>query len=251
MAKYGSGDVAFVLLDGYSLAGYTTEFSDEIEALTEETTVLGDTYEAVAAVGMKKAKFSWKGFYDDTALAANAALVTASGTGPGTARVMCYGIATNAKGKKFTGYLGAMEDKYSRIASRGALHKAEASFTGQGEVLEGDILHELTAETSASGNSDASSVDNGAASSNGGRGFLQVTAITLGGYTSFTVTNRMSTDNISFVAGQAFSAVTARGALTGSIGAGGSVYRYMSSGWVFNGAGSGQTATFMCGFARK
>lgn len=245
MAKHGSDKVAFLLIDGYSVLGATTQVSDDKEALTEETHVLGESWVEEEPVGLKRASFEQNGFFDDAAGSSNAALVS----GPGTPRVLCYGVEGNTKGRAFTGFQGGMQVNYERRAQRGELHKAAAKYRGSGQVDEGVILHEHAAESAASGNTEASSHDNAASSAGGGAGYLQVSALALGGYTNFQAKVRHSADNVAFVDLVAFAAVTAAPAAERKT-ASGTVNRYLASSWAFTGAGAGQSATFMVGFAR-
>lgn len=141
--RVGSDDVGFFLVDGYDVLGYTTQVEPLIEAMIEETHALGDAWVEQTFVGLRKASFSQQGFYDDAAGASNEALVSKEGT----SRILCIGLEGNTIGKKFIGFNGAMQAKYERQASRGALHKANASYEGDGQVDEGVILHGQTAET--------------------------------------------------------------------------------------------------------
>lgn len=245
MAKYGSDQVAFLLIDGYSLLGTVTQFSDGKEALTEETHTLGDAWVENEPVGLKKAELSQSGFYDDASLASNAALVT----GYGVSRVACYGVAGNVKGRKMTGFQGAMQTTFKRVMTRGELHKCDASYLGNGQVDEGVLLHEHAAETSATGNTEASSVDNAASSAAGAIGYLQVSALALGGYTNVVVKVRHSADNVTFADLITFTAVTAAPAAERATVAG-TINRYTAASWAFGGAGSGQSVTFAVGLAR-
>lgn len=247
MGKYGSKDVGFFLVGGYSILGVMTELSDDKEALFEETHTLGDSWVEQDYVGLRRMKLEQKGFYDDSAGSVNTALATNEGSD----RVLCYGVEGNTKGKKFVGFFGALLAKWSRKGTRGEFHKADASYEGSGQVDEGVILHEHTAETTATGNTEANSHDNAAATADGGAAYLQVSALTLGGYTNLAVVVEDSADNVTFAdhADGAFTVVTAspngqRKALTGSI------RRYTAVRWAFTGAGSGQTATFMAGISR-
>ena len=154
MAKYGSPDVPFFLVAGRSLLAVVTDFVEDAEAVTEETTPLGATWPTNAPVGEIKATLSLNGFYDDSvgsideALAANEAV----------SQVVAYGVEGNTAGKQFVGLAGAYGSKYSRAVSRGALHKVAVTCTVSGNKDEGVILHPLGAETAA-GDTHLTSVD--------------------------------------------------------------------------------------------
>jgi hypothetical protein len=246
MSVYGSGDVAFVLMGGYSIMGDTTDVEFGTELLTEETTTLGDTWTEHGGTGLRQATFTHNGFYNDAALASNAALVTLSGTPV----VSAIGLAGNTIGRLFTGFAGLLQGGYTRQASRGALHKANGAFMVTGAVEEGKILRTHSTTTAASGNTEATSVDNAASSANGGAGYLEVSALTLGGYTNVAFKVRHSADNITFADLVTFTAVTA--APNGQrIAVAGTVNRYLASSYAFTGAGTGQSVTAFVGFARS
>lgn len=244
MAKWGSDD-GFVLIDGYDLAGVSTDLEDSVEAMTEDEMGIGDSWPEPAYVGLKQWGLTQNGFYDDAANSMNAALVSSTGA----ARVSCWGREGNTVGKKFTGAAGATQVDYRRVISRGALHKGNASYQGSGQVDEGVILHELSAETADGDTEGADSVDNGASSANGGAGYLQVTALSLGGHTNLTAKVRHSADDITYADLITFTAVTAAPAAERKTVAG-TVNRYLATSWDFTGAGSGPTGTFLIGFAR-
>ena len=245
MSRYGSADVGFLLISGRNVLGDTTQLDDNREALIDEITALGDAYEAYASVGVKKYELSQLGFYNDATDRSNAALVT-----PGTSRVLSFAPETNALGKRFVGSPVVQMD-YKRLISRGALHKANAQWRSEGNHDEGIILHALGAETGDSGNTEgAGSQDNLALSSNGGSGYLQVSALTLGGWTSVTMKVRHSDDDISYADLITFTTVTAaptgeRKTVTGTVN------RHLAHSWAFVGAGAGQTVTYFVGFARS
>lgn len=82
----------------------------------------------------------------------------------------------------------------------------------------------------------------------GGTGFLQVSALTLGGFTNAVVKIRHSADGSTFADLITFAAATGRTAERAVIA--GTVNRYLSVTIDFTGAGSGQSCTFFVGFAR-
>jgi hypothetical protein len=100
------------------------------------------------------------------------------------------------------------------------------------------------------GPTDTNSDEWAASSANGGAGYLSVSALTLGGYTSVTVVIRHSTDDITFADLITFTAVTAaptaeRKTVTGTIN------KYTLTRHTFNGAGTGQSITFAAGLGRS
>lgn len=246
MSKFGSDKVAFLLIDGYSVLGVTTDLTEDHTAKTEETTPLGSADETHGFTGLISAKMSQSGFFDDAAGSSNDALVA----GNGSLRVVCYGVEGNTIGKNFVGFAGALQTNYKRGMKVGELHKASAEYIGSGAKNEGKILHALGGAATATGNTQASSIDNGASSANGGAGYLELSDIALGGYTSFTVTLQDSADNVTFADIGSFTAST--GSRIGQrILLGGTIRQYTACRWVFAGAGSGQIAYFMAGIVRS
>jgi hypothetical protein len=246
MATYGSDKVAFLLVDGYSILGVSTEFSESKDAVLEETTPLGVPWGTTAYAGLRRAELSQNGFFDDAANAVNDALVAKTGI----SRLVAYGIEGNVAGKAFTGFSGAMQSNYKRQASSGELHKASSAMTGNGIVDEGVILHPLAQETTTTGNTEgASSVDNGVSSPNGGAAHLHVTQLTLGGFTNAAWKVRHSADDITYADLVSFTVATAAPFAERKTVAG-TVNRHLASSWAFTGAGAGQSVTAMVGFSR-
>lgn len=246
MPKHGSDDVAFLLVDGYDLLGFATQFEDTIEAMTEDGMTLGDEWPEPEFVGLKRASFSQEGFYDDAAAGSNAVLAEQEGT----SRLLCYSLGGNTIGAAFTGYAGAMQATFRRVLTRGELHKAHASYLGSGEVDEGIILHELSAETE-DGDTEDAKVDNAASSDAGGVGYLQVTDLDLDGHDDLTVAISHSADDETYVELVAFTAVEESPAAERKVVAVGTVNRYLASEWAYGGEeGTSPSATFLVGFAR-
>lgn len=155
MAQYSSKDVGFVLIDGYSVLGTLTTLQDNVEAILQETTVLGAGWATYASVAVKKGSLSQGGFFDDAAGSINAALMG----NEGVSRVFVYTLETNIIGARFIGFGGAMLSKYERGVALQKLHVATAAYSPSGAVEQGQILHALGAEAGA-GNTNATSVDN-------------------------------------------------------------------------------------------
>lgn len=244
MTKYGSDQVAFLLVDGYSILGVQTTFRDDKEAITEESHGLGASWVEHEAVGVKRATFEQEGFYDDAEDGAHEALNERQGV----SRILCYGVAGNVVGRKMIGFAGAMQVNYQRLAARNELHKANARYLGNGQVDEGVILHEHTAETTANGQ--GSGVDNTTSTANGAVGYLQVSALTLGGYTSVTVKIQHSSDGNTWADLITFDNVTTAPTAQRKTVAG-TINRHLRAIWQFNGAGAGQSIRFVIGASRQ
>lgn len=243
MATFGSDDVAFLLIDGYSVLGVTTQITYGKEAVAEETHALGDAWVEHTYVGLRRASLTQNGFFDDAANGVNDALVSQMGT----ARVLCLGVEGNTLGEAFTGFAGAMQMSFERVASRGELHKANAAYQGSGAVEEGIILHIHQAETGATLN--GTNVDNGASSANGASGYLQVSALALGGYTNAVLKIQHSVDNSVWVDLISFVVVTAAPNAQ-RLTVAGTVNRHLRATLAYTGAGAGQSITYMVGAVR-
>lgn len=245
MAQRGSNDVGFVLANGYTLLGATTNLDSKVEAQQDDGTVLGNTWAAPEAVGTKLYTLSQEGFFDDAAGSTNQAFADQEGI----AGVFCYGPNGNVIGRTFEGVAGTLEADYEVILAVGKLSRAKASYQGAGYVKRrAVILHALGAETAA-GDTKANRVDNAAASANGGSGFLQVTGLTLGGFTNAVIKIVHSVDAVTWVDLVTFSAVTAAPSAQ-RVAVAGTIDRYLAVTWAFTGTGSGESMSFLAGFGR-
>jgi hypothetical protein len=322
MAKRGAVDTAFFLVDGLSLLAYSSALSDGKEAITEDVKALGEAWPRPLPTGDKAAEFAQNGWYDDATNATHQAFNEQQGV----SRVLCYGFSGNTAGQPFGGFAGIYGQKYTRLVSKNALHKANATYQVTGSADEGVILHPLGAETAAGNTEGASSVDRNAetvvplttitsssvanptvitcatphgltsgdtvliaghsgstptvngervatvlstttfsvpvnvtvggtggtvkqmSTQAGGAAYLQVTALSLGGYTNVVAKVRHSADDSSYVDLVTFAAKTAIGSERATVA--GTVYRHLASSWAFTGSGSNPSVTFMVGFAR-
>lgn len=245
MAKYGPDNGVF-LVGGYNLVGYQTEINQKVEALTEEVTVLGDTWQQHGWVGVRRMELSQNGFYDDVANGNHAALSTGNFA---TSKVAVFGVEGNVSGADFVGFSGALQVDYERIVSRGALHKANANYQGAGFVTQGRILHPLATRT-ASGNTTAAGIDFSASNVSGGNGWLQVTGFTAGGTATAAVIDIMhSADNLTYASWLGFTNVSAapNAQVVSSTAV---LQRYAAVKWAGT-ASAPASLTFLVGLSRK
>ena len=85
----------------------------------------------------------------------------------------------------------------------------------------------------------------------GGYGYLELTELTLDGYTKIIVIIEHSTDDNTYADLVTFVAETAApGAQRIALAVDADVYEYLASSWSFTGAGTSPSATFMAGFSR-
>lgn len=241
---YGAKDVGFLLVSGRSILSAVGDIGVEREAVVTNTTPLGSTWPTFALTGDKKASISQNGWFDAASGGTNDAICEREGTN----QVVCVAHTGNTAGRTVFCAAGSFAGKYSRILAANALHKAKASYTVNGYAEDGVILQALATLTTAA-NTDAASVNNGGATTSGGAGYLQVTGLTLGGYTDLTVKVRHSADNITFTDLLTFTAVTAIGGECKTVA--GTVNQYLSTSRAWTGSGTGQTTTMMVAFARR
>jgi hypothetical protein len=243
MARFGPSSAAWLLVDGFDLIDVTTDLREETEAILELSHTLGDSWQEHLPTGVQKAMLSTQGFFDDATASVNAAL---SGNQQ-TSRVVCYGVEGNTIGKTFVGLTGAFGAKYTRISSRGELHKAHAEYTVSGQKDNGClILHALTAETATGNTQGANAQDNGASTSAGAVGYLQVTAISGTGAT-IDVKVRHSADNVTYVDLMTFTQVVlADGRKAERKTASGTVNRYLAVSWTIAGTSPSVTCLIGC-----
>lgn len=245
MAKYGPDDL-FVLVGGYNLTGYTTSVEVSRGAMLEQSNTLGDTWHEQAAVGVSDGSASVSGFYDDATGGTNDALVEAQGTAP----VFVFGLAGNAQGQSVVGMQGAMTQSVARSASRDAIQKISVSYAGHGAIEDGEIIQSLAAESGDGATSDGSE-DNGASTAGGAALYLEVTSLTLGGYTSVTVVVEDSANDSTWATLGTFTAVTAIGAERIVVAAASATPdRYMRVNLTWNGSGSSESITLLVAAAR-
>ena len=238
MTLYGAPNVGFVLLGGRDIRGDLTEIKDSQEAVVDETTALGDSDDTWAKVVVSKYEGSLRGIYSDSGV------LTAFESG--SVQELMYALEGNTIGNEFTG-IDAIRAVVTRNAVRDMLHRIEATFKATTAMDKGVVSASHAARSDAAV---IASVDNAASSANGAVGYLGVSALTLGGYTSVTIKLRDSTDDISYADHITFTNVTAAPASERKTSSG-TVNRYTKSTVTFNGAGSGESVTFATGLKRS
>ena len=181
MGKFSSKDCVF-LIDGHDVLGSITEIGLSEEAITEDATAMGDDWEEHSFSGIRKLEISQDGFYDAASHAINDAL----NEHQGQARILCLGFQGNATGQAFVGSDGPLQVNYTRVASRGTLHRARADYHGE-TTEEGRILHPLRLVEDATGNTEDDPVEE-SATTNGASAYLHVTALDLDGYDGLSIT---------------------------------------------------------------
>ena len=187
--KYGPSDVR-VLVHGHDISGNTQVLETEKEAVLEEDTHgFGDAWVEREYVGVRNCIASQEGHYDDEDGQTEDAFVGHEGVD----RVVTFLIEGNTQGKKCQCGI-AISSSVVRRSGRGQLSKLSAEWAGDGVLSDAVIVQSLAAESGAGATSDGSQ-DDGGSSSDGGTGYLQVTDLALGGYTSVTAKLQDSPDN--------------------------------------------------------
>lgn len=139
MARYGSDDVALLLIDGYDVLGTRTEIKDDVEALTEETHGFGDDWVKHAFTGLSKFSLEQDGYFDDASVSVHEALSGKSGL----ERILSWGVEGNEEGKRCLCLESGLQVNHKILASRGGLHRCSAKYEGAGAVEECIIIQPL------------------------------------------------------------------------------------------------------------
>jgi hypothetical protein len=244
MGIVDSSNVAFILIDGKNVMGVSTELNDPgLERHTKEMIFLGAQMKTKPLTGVSSCDIEQTGCFDDATGVLHATLKT-----PANDRVFSWCACGNTIGKHF---VGALVDQIaynpSPIETDGfIMANAKYSCTKHESGL---IIADLKARTDA-GDTESTYVDGAASSILGGVGYLQLSALTLGGYTDLVVKVRHSADHAAWADLLTFTARTAIGAERKTV-ATNPIERYLAISWAWTGAGAAQTATFAVGFARN
>lgn len=243
MTLRGQPDVGFIIWAGYDVMGLITDMTEKVEDVLEQSDGLGADTDEWSAVGMTKFDLDFDGFYDDTILRALEALV---GDQP-----MLYSLISNTIGDRCVG-VNAVRSTITRGPSRDALTKAQIAFKSD----EGHDVGQISAAHGAVtgvGPTEGTSDDWGvgeAPSTDGGIGYMEVTALDLDGGTNIVIIIKDSDDDITFIDLIAFTAVTSAPDAERKTVAG-TVERYTLTEHEFTGgAGGSRTCTFATGFIR-
>lgn len=244
MANYGPDDVV-LLVGGYDLSGRTFEIGPiDTERVLEMTRGFGDSWDEHTPVGIHRGSVSHRSWYDDAALATDAALVGALTT----EKWLGATIEGNALGKNAVAFKVAQRN-VARLPMRDELTKIAAEYHADGRIDDvAKLLQPFQAETSTSGGTSPGGLDNGAGSSSGGRAYLFVNSLTLGGYTSLTINLQESTDNGGgdpYATKQVLVAGLTTAPHSNMIPISGTIERWTRINLAWAGAGSGQSVTLM------
>lgn len=240
--RYSSKDT-FLLIDGFDILGRTTELTYAAEAITEDTTVLGQDVEEHSATGITSTQVTQNGFYDEAELLANEALTGHTGD----ARALCFGFGGTDFGSLFMGLYGSIQTRVERIASVGGITKANVSYLGSGLAGEGKLILPPTVLT-ANGDTKANKVED-TATANGAAIFAQVSGANFGGYSGITL------KLIGSANGSTWNDIETLGTITNKNGAiytkiAGSIPKYLAVSWTLTGSGSSPAIPVTVGVVR-
>lgn len=247
MSKWGSAS-AWFLCDGYDmLANKLQGLRYKAEAITEPTHGIGDSWEEHTPAGVSKAEFAQEGaFFDSSTSGGLLHQMFSGGVVLGTTSavdVACVGFESQTNGNLFVGLEGLRTNEYEVLAQRGNLTRANATSIVTGRLSDGVILHANGVEGSVYSN------DGGAATTNGGVAFLQVTELTLVGSSGVTLRVSDSTDDSTYATLVSFAMST--GIEAQRVTVSGTVERYLTSALTWSGGTSSSSSIkYFVGFSR-
>lgn len=252
MATYGWPDAQPIILDGYDFGGTgATTMTITIPGISkpvEDVTGAGSTWEQYLQLPDRKAtgNVDFTLLYDPTATTGtDAALIANSAI-----RTFVIGFEGGTAGTRFAGGVGFQPD-YTRTPTKGALLKAAGMILVSSQYDSDGIILKAKSAVTTDGDTESTSIDNGAATSNGGAAYYQVTNLALHTATNLAMLIRESVDNITFTNLAAAAVVTAHPDAE-QVVVTGTVKRYLAAKWSWTGgAGASSTATIFVGFARR
>lgn len=242
-AKYGSASVSYYL-SGRSLLGIQAKgLSYKTTAKHEDTTGLGDTVRKTQPTGVSASTIEHTGaFFDTTSL--HAVLDDVADSVQETADVICALFGGDTLGQPFIGYSGVYKGSYEVLAETEKLTKANTKFLFNGAFDDGLILLPLAARTV---DTNGTSINNSAGTTNGGAGYVQCTAFS--GFSGVVVTIEHSTNNSVWATLITFTTIaSAPTAERVALAAGTTVNQYVRA--VVDVTGSGSITVFV-GFKRN
>lgn len=231
-----------VLVAQFDLSAYLNNHEVNQEADLPETSCFGDSARRYGVVGLKTGSVSLGGFYDPTVVSGDDVVLSAALGAASTSPVTIgpNGLAVGERVKM----LAAREKTYKVNGSVDSPVMVSAEMQCDAGIDNGVSLHALTAET-ATGNS--ASVDNAAATANGGVAHLHTTAI--GGTPTDDRKVQHSTNDSVWVDLVTFTQVTAVGSQRIEVAAGTTVNRYLRETRTIG--GGSPSSTTAVSFARR
>lgn len=230
-----------VLYNGSDLSSYFNDASMSQDVETAETTAFGDSAKTYIT-GLKDGTMSMSGMFDGQTDAIDAVLTSTLGaTAADVATVVPAGLSSTGVAT-FSAEVRETSYEVSSPVSDVVAANLEVQATGgidRGVLLAGDSTLSASATSSA--------VNNGSSTSNGGVGYLHVTANTRDGASTFKVQD--SADGVTYADLVTFSSVSASATGGERVAVTGTVEQYVQAEAVPG--GSSGSVTYTMAFARK
>lgn len=232
-----------VFINEFDLTAFFNNMDLNREADNPETTTFSKNDRTFIA-GLRGGNISLSGFFDSVALGVDEVLNATLGAAAD--RTVTIGPEGTAIGN-ITYLFKTRTTSYNVSGAVDGVVEVTADLLANAEIDRGVALHNLTAET-VTGDTNSSSVDGLAATSNGGVGNLHVTSITTG--TTLDVDIEDSADDAvwAVLTGGSFAQVTTTTTSEQiTVAVGQAVRQYLSTAWVI----VGTSYTFAVAFARR
>ncbi len=241
MTIFGPAD-RLLVLGGYNLITDRLDVTFDEAQLLEQVDAGTETLDRYADVAKRSATLTHQGFYDDTALQTLAAL------GAFTTYAGLVGFEGNVVDRHVSLVENFYQQNLVKVASRGATHRLNVEAIASDQIDLGQIIDPL-AQLSGDGDS-AEDQDGLAQSTAGGRLYVFVTALDLGGGSNLGLTLEDSASNGGPYAGQGAAVVNVTSAPFALVrDVTGTIERYTNVARVFTG-GAAQTVTMITALVR-
>lgn len=227
-----------LLMDGYSITDYLTDLKESDDVGIADVTTFGHTAKAVS-VTISDGKMTVNGIWDGQVSAIHDILKAAKRTASG--QILTYAPAGFTLGYPAS-LFSSRQTSYEKGGGVADVVKFTAAFQADGGIDEGVILHIDSAETTTV---NGASVDNAAATTNGGVAHLNAIAFT---GTNCTIKIQHSANNSTWADLLTFADVTDIGGIRAVVAAGTTVNRYLR--FIISG-GTFTTITPIVSFARR
>jgi hypothetical protein len=241
MTGFLTGRQTEVLLDQFRLSPYLSNYDPTADVDIPPTTTYASTAVRRQVVGLKDAQASLSGFHDAVAGGSQAVLTAAMAAA--TASVLTVAKEGLTIGKPAE-LMSVREKTFKSAAPVDGVVPISVDLVADGGIDFGVSLHALAAETTTA---NSASVDNGAATTNGGVGHIHATAIS--GTPTLDDKIQHSTDNITFPDLITFTQLTAAGKQRVEVAAGTTVNRYVREAHTIG--GGTPSITYAVAFARR
>lgn len=240
MPTFAHGKNVNVFINEYDFSAYFNDVSATSTVETAETSAFGSSAKTYI-VGLQDGTVSLSGMFDGTATGTDVVFSTVLGSA--TKQLVVVAPSGHSNGANAI-MLEADDTSYEVSGAVADVVQTSAEFQSSDGVEHGKILSSGSAVTST-GN--GTSVDGGAATTNGGVGFLTVPTNTRNG--NITVKIQQSADNSTFTDLITFTVVSSTTKTSQRVEVTGSVARYLRVNYTV--AGSTGSATPVVAFARR